>query len=137
MQISARNQLQGTVQSITRGEAIANVVLDVAGQRRRVRLEHARDRPVEAGQPAQPGELADDPTGVPVGGAPAPPVRESLPLAPRAMTAYQRFEPSSSASLAVIESTTMRVGRSSLPLFTPSTWSGPSWPFTRTVNSLG
>jgi molybdopterin-binding protein len=33
MQISARNQLQGTVQSITRGEAIANVVLDVAGQR--------------------------------------------------------------------------------------------------------
>jgi molybdopterin-binding protein len=33
MKISARNQLQGTVQSITRGEAIANVVLDVAGQR--------------------------------------------------------------------------------------------------------
>jgi molybdopterin-binding protein len=33
MKISARNQLQGTVQSLTRGEAIANVVLDVAGQR--------------------------------------------------------------------------------------------------------
>ena len=33
MKISARNQLEGTVQSITRGEAIANVVLDVAGQR--------------------------------------------------------------------------------------------------------
>ena len=33
MKISARNQLQGTVQSITRGEAIANVSLDVAGQR--------------------------------------------------------------------------------------------------------
>jgi molybdopterin-binding protein len=33
MKISARNQLKGTVQSITRGEAIANVVLEVAGQR--------------------------------------------------------------------------------------------------------
>jgi molybdopterin-binding protein len=33
VKISARNQLQGTVQSITRGEAIANVSLDVAGQR--------------------------------------------------------------------------------------------------------
>jgi molybdopterin-binding protein len=33
MKISARNQLQGTVQGITRGEATANVVLDVAGQR--------------------------------------------------------------------------------------------------------
>jgi molybdopterin-binding protein len=33
MKISARNQLQGTVQSINRGEAIANVALDVAGQR--------------------------------------------------------------------------------------------------------
>jgi molybdopterin-binding protein len=31
--ISARNQLRGKVQSITRGEAIANVALDVAGQR--------------------------------------------------------------------------------------------------------
>jgi molybdopterin-binding protein len=33
MKISARNQLRGTVRSITRGEAIANVVLEVAGQR--------------------------------------------------------------------------------------------------------
>jgi molybdopterin-binding protein len=33
MKLSARNQLSGTVSEITRGEAIANVVLDVAGQR--------------------------------------------------------------------------------------------------------
>jgi molybdopterin-binding protein len=33
MKISARNQLQGTVKGIKRGEAIANVELDVAGQR--------------------------------------------------------------------------------------------------------
>jgi molybdopterin-binding protein len=33
MKISARNQLQGTVRGITRGEAIANLQLDVAGQR--------------------------------------------------------------------------------------------------------
>jgi molybdopterin-binding protein len=33
MRISARNQLRGSVKSITRGEAIANVVLDVAGER--------------------------------------------------------------------------------------------------------
>jgi molybdopterin-binding protein len=33
MRISARNQLRGRVTSITRGEAIANVELDVAGQR--------------------------------------------------------------------------------------------------------
>lgn len=33
MKLSARNQLHGTVTSINRGEAIANVVLDVAGQR--------------------------------------------------------------------------------------------------------
>jgi molybdopterin-binding protein len=33
MKISARNQLKGTVQGITRGEAIANVALDVAGRR--------------------------------------------------------------------------------------------------------
>jgi molybdopterin-binding protein len=33
VKISARNQLRGTVRSITRGEAIANVELDVAGQR--------------------------------------------------------------------------------------------------------
>ena len=33
MKLSARNQLQGTVTEINRGEAIANVALDVAGQR--------------------------------------------------------------------------------------------------------
>jgi molybdopterin-binding protein len=33
VKLSARNQLIGTVSEIHRGEAIANVVLDVAGQR--------------------------------------------------------------------------------------------------------
>ncbi|MBV8956435.1 MAG: TOBE domain-containing protein [Solirubrobacterales bacterium] len=33
MKLSARNQLTGTVTSINRGEAIANVAIDVAGQR--------------------------------------------------------------------------------------------------------
>lgn len=33
MKISARNQLKGTVRNIRRGEAIANVELEVAGQR--------------------------------------------------------------------------------------------------------
>jgi molybdopterin-binding protein len=33
MKLSASNRLTGTVTSITRGEAIANVVLDVGGQR--------------------------------------------------------------------------------------------------------
>jgi molybdopterin-binding protein len=33
VKLSARNQLTGTVQSINQGAAIANVVLDVAGQR--------------------------------------------------------------------------------------------------------
>jgi molybdopterin-binding protein len=33
MKISARNQLKSTVRSIRRGEAIANVELDVAGNR--------------------------------------------------------------------------------------------------------
>jgi molybdate transport system regulatory protein len=33
MKLSARNQLRGTVRSINRGAAIANVELDVAGQR--------------------------------------------------------------------------------------------------------
>jgi molybdopterin-binding protein len=33
MQLSARNQLAGTIVSINRGEAIENVELDVAGQR--------------------------------------------------------------------------------------------------------
>jgi molybdopterin-binding protein len=33
VKLSARNQLKSTVSEIRRGEAIANVVLDVAGQR--------------------------------------------------------------------------------------------------------
>ena len=33
MKLSARNRLTGTVTSIKRGEAIANVVLDVGGHR--------------------------------------------------------------------------------------------------------
>jgi molybdopterin-binding protein len=33
MKLSARNQLRGTVTEIRRGEAIANVVLDISGQR--------------------------------------------------------------------------------------------------------
>ncbi len=33
MKLSARNQLSGTVSDITRGAAIANVVVDVGGQR--------------------------------------------------------------------------------------------------------
>jgi molybdopterin-binding protein len=33
VKLSARNQLKGTVSEIRRGEAIANVVLEVAGQR--------------------------------------------------------------------------------------------------------
>ncbi len=33
MKLSARNQLVGTVSEIHRGEAIANVIVDVSGQR--------------------------------------------------------------------------------------------------------
>jgi molybdopterin-binding protein len=33
VKLSARNQLHGSVSEIRRGEAIANVVIDVAGQR--------------------------------------------------------------------------------------------------------
>jgi len=33
VKLSARNQLSGKVTSVRKGEAIANVVLDVAGQR--------------------------------------------------------------------------------------------------------
>lgn len=33
MKLSARNRLEGTVRAIRRGEAIANVELDVGGQR--------------------------------------------------------------------------------------------------------
>lgn len=33
MKLSARNQLRGTVRSVNRGAAIANVEIDVAGER--------------------------------------------------------------------------------------------------------
>lgn len=33
MKLSARNQLQGEVTAVNRGAAVANVVIDVAGQR--------------------------------------------------------------------------------------------------------
>lgn len=33
MKLSARNQLRGSVSEIKRGEAIANVVVDISGQR--------------------------------------------------------------------------------------------------------
>jgi molybdopterin-binding protein len=33
VKLSARNQLHGTISSIRKGEAIANVAVDVAGQR--------------------------------------------------------------------------------------------------------
>jgi molybdopterin-binding protein len=33
MKLSARNQLRGTVTSVNRGEAIANVAVDISGQR--------------------------------------------------------------------------------------------------------
>jgi molybdopterin-binding protein len=33
MKLSARNQLRGSVTAVNRGEAIANVVIDISGQR--------------------------------------------------------------------------------------------------------
>ena len=42
MKLSARNQLQGTVLSVNEGAAVANVELDVQGQR------HVASVPVEA-----------------------------------------------------------------------------------------
>ena len=51
MKLSARNQLSGTVVSINEGEAIANVELDVAGQRliASITVEAVRDLGLEAG----------------------------------------------------------------------------------------
>jgi hypothetical protein len=43
LKLSARNQLAGTVSSINKGAAIANVVLDVGGQRLRRDHRHRRD----------------------------------------------------------------------------------------------
>jgi molybdopterin-binding protein len=53
MKLSARNQLAGTVTEIRRGEAIANVVLDVAGQRlvASITVEAVEDLGLEPGKP--------------------------------------------------------------------------------------
>lgn len=53
MQISARNQLKGTVVSVTEGAAIANVEIDVDGQRivSSITVEAARELGLEAGKP--------------------------------------------------------------------------------------
>jgi molybdopterin-binding protein len=52
MKLSARNQLTGTVTEIRRGEAIANVVLDVAGQRlvASITVEAVQDLGLEPGK---------------------------------------------------------------------------------------
>ena len=51
MKLSARNQLEGTVVAINQGEAIANVELDVAGQRlvASITVEAVRELGLEAG----------------------------------------------------------------------------------------
>ena len=51
MKLSARNQLSGTVTEINQGEAIANVALDVAGQRlvASITVEAVRDLGIEVG----------------------------------------------------------------------------------------
>ncbi len=51
MKLSARNKLSGTVVAITKGEAIANVELDVAGQRlvASVTVEAVQELGLEAG----------------------------------------------------------------------------------------
>ena len=51
MRFSARNQLPGVVTGITRGEAIANVEVDVAGHRlvSSITVEAVRDLGISAG----------------------------------------------------------------------------------------
>jgi molybdopterin-binding protein len=51
MKLSARNQLAGTVVAINQGEAIANVELDVAGQRlvASITVEAVRELGLQAG----------------------------------------------------------------------------------------
>lgn len=52
MKISARNQLAGTVVAVNRGAAIANVEIDVAGQRlvASITVEAADDLGLQAGK---------------------------------------------------------------------------------------
>ena len=51
MKLSARNQLTGTVRSITQGEAIANVELEVSGHRlvASITVEAVRDLGLQEG----------------------------------------------------------------------------------------
>ncbi len=53
MKLSARNQLSGSVSEIHRGEAIANVVIDVAGQRlvASITIEAVQELGLEVGRP--------------------------------------------------------------------------------------
>jgi molybdopterin-binding protein len=53
MKLSARNRLSGTVTSITKGEAIANVVVDCGGQRivASITVESATDLGLQEGAP--------------------------------------------------------------------------------------
>jgi molybdopterin-binding protein len=53
MRLSARNQLSGTVTSVNEGAAIANVEIDVNGQRlvASVTVEAVRDLGLEYGKP--------------------------------------------------------------------------------------
>ncbi len=53
MKLSARNQLSATVSEIHRGEAIANVVMDVAGQRlvASITVEAVQELGLEVGRP--------------------------------------------------------------------------------------
>ena len=55
MKLSARNKLPGTVRAITRGEAIANVELDVSGQRlvASITVEAADELGLEPGKDVQ------------------------------------------------------------------------------------
>ena len=53
MKLSARNQLAGTVKSVNQGAAIANVEVDVEGQRliASITVEAARELGLAEGQP--------------------------------------------------------------------------------------
>jgi len=55
MKLSARNKLAGTVRAITKGEAIANVELDVSGQRlvASITVEAADELGLEPGKEVQ------------------------------------------------------------------------------------
>ena len=62
MQISARNKLSGQVKSVTQGEAIANVELEVNGMRivASVTVEAVRELGIEAGKDVTAVIMASD-----------------------------------------------------------------------------